>query len=530
MTLNDRVGSYTYPQGVVGQPYGPAHPHAVSTAGGISYAYDYNGNLTSGNGRTITWHYDNKPRTITAGGTTVTYVYDYAGQRAKKTVGSTTTRYIGKLYECTGSTCTAYIFGGNQRIAKKVSTTLTYYHQDHLGSTAAMSNSSGASAGDYAYYPYGETLYASGTEKYRFTAQELDTEHGLYNYNAREYDPVLGRFISPDSIVQDFSDPQTLNRYSYCRNNPLLYVDPSGNLFFIDDLTIGALLISMAKGAAIGAAVGATVSAVTGGDIGKGALTGAISGAFFGGAGTIIQTGGLEGVVAAKAAIHSAAGAISSGINASITGGNIGIEMGIGAVSAGMGSFAGHYLPKDLLIQTGARSLIGGLSGGVAAELFGGSFGRGFQSGAVTAGIGALANEYHNIFFDWFGNTAVPWLREQYRNFVGGEKAYADLTITFPIPVFPFLMGSGSFLTESNGTYYIQGCIGFGTGFGVSITGSPSTPVPGYFIAGQGSFIKTAQLGYSFAPNGGWFFEGGVTRPMAGWSFLGCRVFGPFGN
>jgi len=330
-------------------------------------------------------------------------------------------------------------------------------------------------------------------------------------------------------IGLDPSRPE-LNHGIVCGNNPILYVDPSGHLFGIDDLTIGVLIAGMLKGAAIGAAVGATVSAVTGGDIGKGALTGAISGAFFGGAGTIIQTGGLEGVVVAKVAIHSAAGAISSGINASITGGNIGIEMGIGAVSAGMGSFAGHYLPKDLLIQTGARSLIGGLSGGVAAELYGGNFGRGFQSGAVTAGIGALANEYHNIFFDWFGNTAVPWLREQYRNFVGGEKAYADLTITFPIPVFPFLMGSGSFLTESNGTYYIQGCIGFGTGFGVSITGSPSTPVPGYFIAGQGSFIKTAQLGYSFAPNGGWFFEGGVTRPMAGWSFLGCRVFGPFGN
>jgi YD repeat-containing protein len=143
MTLNDRVGTYTYPQGIVGQPYGPAHPHAVSQAGGISYTYDYNGNLTSGNGRTLTWHYDNKPRTITSGGTTVTYIYDYAGQRAKKTVGSTTTRYIGKLYECTGSTCTAYIFGGSTRIAKKVCSTLTYYHQDHLGSTAAMSNSSG---------------------------------------------------------------------------------------------------------------------------------------------------------------------------------------------------------------------------------------------------------------------------------------------------------------------------------------------------------------------------------------------------
>lgn len=64
-----------------------------------------------------------------------------------------------------------------------------------------------------------------------FTDQELDPETGLYNYVARLYDPVIGRFISPDPIVPDPFDPQTLNRYSYCRNNPLIYVDPTGNFY-----------------------------------------------------------------------------------------------------------------------------------------------------------------------------------------------------------------------------------------------------------------------------------------------------------
>jgi RHS repeat-associated protein len=54
----------------------------------------------------------------------------------------------------------------------------------------------------------------------------------LYNYDARLYDPVIGRFISPDSIIPDYYDPQTLNRYGYCRNNPLIYVDPSGYDFY----------------------------------------------------------------------------------------------------------------------------------------------------------------------------------------------------------------------------------------------------------------------------------------------------------
>ena len=62
-----------------------------------------------------------------------------------------------------------------------------------------------------------------------YTDQELDSENGLYNYNARLYDPFIGRFISPDIIVPQPYNPQSLNRYSYCLNNPLIYNDPSGH-------------------------------------------------------------------------------------------------------------------------------------------------------------------------------------------------------------------------------------------------------------------------------------------------------------
>gem|GEM_PF-6308577 len=63
-----------------------------------------------------------------------------------------------------------------------------------------------------------------------FTGQILDAT-GLYYYNARYYDPEIGRFISPDSIVQSPANPQTLNRYSYCINNPLIYTDQSGHFW-----------------------------------------------------------------------------------------------------------------------------------------------------------------------------------------------------------------------------------------------------------------------------------------------------------
>ena len=78
--------------------------------------------------------------------------------------------------------------------------------------------------------PFGGTRSTSGafgTDR-AFTGQRLDST-GLYFYNARYYDATIGRFISPDTIVQAPYDPQSLNRYSYVMNNPLRYVDPTGN-------------------------------------------------------------------------------------------------------------------------------------------------------------------------------------------------------------------------------------------------------------------------------------------------------------
>jgi RHS repeat-associated protein len=82
------------------------------------------------------------------------------------------------------------------------------------------------------YYPFGETRYingALGTDR-RFTGQREETGLGsLYDYGARFYSPYLNRWLSPDTIVPDLANPQSLNRYSYVRNNPLKYIDPSGH-------------------------------------------------------------------------------------------------------------------------------------------------------------------------------------------------------------------------------------------------------------------------------------------------------------
>ncbi|MDW8215269.1 MAG: RHS repeat-associated core domain-containing protein, partial [Roseiflexaceae bacterium] len=61
-------------------------------------------------------------------------------------------------------------------------------------------------------------------------------------YHARYYDPALGRFISPDSIVPNPHHPQALNRYAYVLNNPLTYVDPDGRIPLIPLLIVGGVL------------------------------------------------------------------------------------------------------------------------------------------------------------------------------------------------------------------------------------------------------------------------------------------------
>ena len=107
---------------------------------------------------------------------------------------------------------------------------LSYVHQDSLGSTSVTSDCTGDLASTISYFPFGLTRFSTGTSPTDklFTGQRLDST-GLYYYGARYYDPEMGRFISADTIVPNPMNPQSLNRYSYCLNNPLRYIDPSGH-------------------------------------------------------------------------------------------------------------------------------------------------------------------------------------------------------------------------------------------------------------------------------------------------------------
>jgi RHS repeat-associated protein len=111
------------------------------------------------------------------------------------------------------------------------SSTVYWLLGDYLGSTAITASSSGSKVGELRYKAWGETRYSSGTTptSFRYTGQRLVGYIELYQMGARWYDPYLNRFLSPDSIIPDFSNPQNLNRYSYVNNRPLNAIDPSGH-------------------------------------------------------------------------------------------------------------------------------------------------------------------------------------------------------------------------------------------------------------------------------------------------------------
>jgi RHS repeat-associated protein len=156
-----------------------------------------------------------------------------------------TTIYLGAIYEKNLSTgeVTTYYFAGSQRVAMRKGGNLYYFVTDHLGSTSVTLDASGNKIGEMRYYPFGETRYTSGsapTDR-RFTGQrQEDSSLGsLYDFNARFYSPVLGRFLSADTIVPSPSDPQQLNRYSYALNSPLNYIDPTGHAADAGGATFG---------------------------------------------------------------------------------------------------------------------------------------------------------------------------------------------------------------------------------------------------------------------------------------------------
>gem|GEM_PF-3121317 len=240
---------------------------------------------------------------------------DGDGKRVKSTVnGTTTTNFVGTHYEVAGSTVTKYYYAGAQRIAMRTNGTLNYLLGDHLGSTSLTTNASGQIVSELRYKAWGETRYASGTTptKYTYTGQYSYTpDFGLMFYNARWYDPALGRFNQPDTIIPEQSQGvQAWDRYAYVSNNPVLYNDPSGHCPICLTAVIGG-----AVGGIVGAVGYTAYVAATGREFnsshfwmatGGGALAGALIGTGVGIAAGVSVAGAITAAVEAGTAVEAA--------------------------------------------------------------------------------------------------------------------------------------------------------------------------------------------------------------------------------
>ena len=101
-------------------------------------------------------------------------------------------------------------------------TEFNYLHTDHLGSVIAATDEAGSTVWRNDYTPFGEQAEKDESKYSLFTGKQYDSDIGLTYFNARWYDPNLGRFISEDPIRSG------QNWYVYCKNNPLMYTDPTG--------------------------------------------------------------------------------------------------------------------------------------------------------------------------------------------------------------------------------------------------------------------------------------------------------------
>jgi RHS repeat-associated protein len=189
------------------------------------------------NGTTYTQTFDVENRLVSvavSGGGTTHYQYDANGQMVKKIApDGTVTVYLGLVeYEIDGGVTetTSYYSVPGARVVR-VNSTLSYVLTDHLGSSSVTLDDGGNESGMLRYYAYGETRISTGstpTERW-YTGQVRQDDIGLDYFNARWYSSRIGRFVSADVMVPDAGNPQALNRFTYSRNNPVKYIDPSGH-------------------------------------------------------------------------------------------------------------------------------------------------------------------------------------------------------------------------------------------------------------------------------------------------------------
>jgi RHS repeat-associated protein len=224
----------------------------LTSNGSYSYAYDADGNVVWKNvTNSVRYNYlynsfgqmtEVKKQLYSGGswGTLATiakYYYDANGARAKTDEGGTVFRYVYSghdpiYYNGTDGKGHKDLYLGGRLEVRVVSASEKWtYMADALGSTRKVLSNGQASTATFTavtYKPFGAVVTVTGGDKLTYAGEMLDPPTGLIYLSARYYDPQLGRFYALDPELGRVSQPQTLNRYVYCANSPLIHTDPTG--------------------------------------------------------------------------------------------------------------------------------------------------------------------------------------------------------------------------------------------------------------------------------------------------------------
>ena len=360
-----------------------------------SYRYDADGNMTFDGRRGLTIAYNtlNLPEEIVAGNQKISYIYSASGEKLACDANGSLTYYRSVMVYGSDNKL-LYMLTPEGTVSRTegsagTSYTYNYFKTDHLGSTRVMLSAVDGTlqaSQTTDFYPFGLAFEYSNLNKnkYLFSGKELqDGNLGgsmleWYDFGARFYDPVLGRWFNVDPAAQ------VANPYLFCGNSPMMYIDQDGRLFW--------MIPAIAIGAAIGAASYTLSVALSPGgfdnwnwggffqSIGIGAVSGAVTsgiGQIFGTAGNFLNEVG-----------RGLAHGVAQGGLSELQGGNF----LTGLVSGGLSSWAGSAFQLTKIGQSKVGLLaFSGLSGGLGAELSGGDFWKGLINGLTISGLNHLA-------------------------------------------------------------------------------------------------------------------------------------------
>ncbi|MCL5290246.1 MAG: hypothetical protein M1489_04325 [Firmicutes bacterium] len=219
-----------------------AADNRLATYNGQAAVYDADGNMTYGPmaGKMENFTYDARGRLTGAGNTR--YTYDAGNNRVQASDGVHQTKYIVNPNAPLSQTLvktdeqnnqTFYVYGLGLIGQESPGGAYRTYHFDSRGSTIALTDEIGEVTDRFLYAPYGEMIYRSGNTATPFLFSGwygvMTDASDLYYMRARYYNPVAKRFLSPDTLTGQVTNPQSQNLYTYCEGNPVIYVDPLGH-------------------------------------------------------------------------------------------------------------------------------------------------------------------------------------------------------------------------------------------------------------------------------------------------------------